>query len=131
MRPLLVTPNHPPFVTPFLPAWHNCMTPPPSPNQPLLDFSEPSNPQRILHYQVVDRFRLRIGMRTNAQLPEVAMPLTSTHALKSRPQDNLCLSRLGSLLLLALVLGEGLFEQLENLFVLDLLVSLELGQIPS
>ena len=41
--------------------------------------------------------------------------------------------RLGGrlLLLLALILGEGLLKDLENLLVLDLLVGLELGQVPS
>lgn len=71
-------------------------------------------------------------MQTNVQLAEVALPLASTHAMTNRPQSDLSLSRrLGRLLLLALVLGEGLLKDLEDLLVLDLVVGLELGQIPS
>lgn len=51
MRPLPVTPSHTLFVTLFLPCLVQLHD---TPDQLVLDFSEPSNPRCIFHYQVVD-----------------------------------------------------------------------------
>lgn len=60
---------------------------------------------------------------------EIAASMLSISGEQQKLQDSL---RLGGrlLLLLALVLGEGKLEDLEDLLIRDLLVGLELGQVP-